>query len=62
MPGAAGPGGLAMKLMPQLAFNGNCRQAFEHYEKLLRGKITLMNAPGRDPGRSAAAGLQTFGA
>lgn len=35
-----------MKLMPQLAFNGNCRQAFEHYEKLLRGKITLMNALG----------------
>lgn len=35
-----------MKLMPQLAFNGNCRQAFEHYEKLLRGKITTMNALG----------------
>lgn len=35
-----------MKLMPQLASSGNCRQAFEHYEKLLRGKITVMNALG----------------
>lgn len=35
-----------MKLMPQLAFNGNCRQAFEYCEKLLRGKITLMNSLG----------------
>jgi PhnB protein len=38
-----------MKLMPQLAFNGNCRQAFELYEKVLRGKITVMNALGDTP-------------
>ena len=35
-----------MKVMAQLAFNGNCRQAFEHYEKVLKGKITVMNALG----------------
>ena len=35
-----------MKLMPQLAFNGQCRQAFEHYERILGGKITVMNAFG----------------
>jgi PhnB protein len=35
-----------MKLMPQLAFNGQCRQAFEYYERLLGGKITVMNTFG----------------
>jgi PhnB protein len=35
-----------MKLMPQLAFNGQCRQAFEQYERILGGKITVMNAFG----------------
>ena len=32
--------------MAQLAFDGNCRQAFEYYEKVLNGKITIMNAQG----------------
>src|SRR5262245_30300550 len=33
-----------MKLMPQLAFNGQCREAFQQYERILRGKINVMNA------------------
>ena len=33
-----------MKLMPQLAFNGQCREAFEQYARILGGKITVMNA------------------
>jgi PhnB protein len=33
-----------MKLMPQLTFNGQCREAFEEYERILGGKITVMNA------------------
>ncbi len=50
-----------MELMPQLAFNGKCREAFEHYQKVLGGKITVMNTFGgnRDrelpPGSVAAA-------
>lgn len=35
-----------MKLAPQLAFNGNCREAFEHYAKLFGGEITVMNTFG----------------
>lgn len=35
-----------MKVMAQLAFNGNCRQAFERYENVLKGKIAVMNALG----------------
>ena len=38
-----------MKIMAQLAFDGNCRQAFEYYEKVLPGKITVMNALGDTP-------------
>jgi PhnB protein len=32
-----------MKLMPQLGFNGQCRQAFEYYSRVLGGSITVMN-------------------
>jgi PhnB protein len=35
-----------MKISVQLAFNGQCRQAFEFYEKVLGGKITVMNTFG----------------
>jgi PhnB protein len=35
-----------MKVMAQLAFNGNCRQAFQLYEQVLNGKITVMNSLG----------------
>jgi PhnB protein len=31
-----------MKLTPYLNFNGNCRAAFQFYEKHLGGKITFM--------------------
>ena len=31
-----------MKLNPYLAFNGQCREAFEFYEKALGGKITFI--------------------
>ena len=49
-----------MQLAPQLAFCGQCRQAFEHYEKVLGGKITLMNSFGDNdaelpPGSNASA-------
>lgn len=49
-----------MKVMTQLAFNGQCRQAFEHYEKVLGGKITVLNLFGDSdaelpPGSTAAA-------
>jgi PhnB protein len=35
-----------MKLMAQLAFNGQCREAFERYANILGGTITVMNAIG----------------
>ncbi len=38
-----------MKLCTQLNFGGNCRQAFEFYEKYLGGKITAMMARGEMP-------------
>lgn len=49
-----------MKVMTQLAFNGQCRQAFEHYEKVLGGKINVMNTFGGSdiklpPGSTASA-------
>jgi PhnB protein len=31
-----------MKLVPYLNFNGNCRAAFEYYEKHLGGRRTMM--------------------
>ena len=46
--------------MPQLAFRGECRQAFEQYAKVLGGKITVMNKFGGNdaklpPGSTASA-------
>jgi PhnB protein len=35
-----------MQVMAQLAFDGNCRQAFERYEQVLNGKIMVMNSLG----------------
>lgn len=32
-----------MDLAPQLAFNGQCEQAFEFYARLLGGEIVVMN-------------------
>lgn len=52
-----------MKVMCQLAFDGQCRQAFAHYERVLRGKITVMNtfaghADRQLPPGSTAAGSE----
>ena len=49
-----------MQIMTQLAFNGQCRKAFELYEKVLGGKITVMNTFGVSdvklpPGSTASA-------
>lgn len=49
-----------MKVMTQLAFKGECRQALEYYEKVLGGKIAVMNTFGGSaaklpPGSTAAA-------
>jgi PhnB protein len=48
-----------MKLMPQLAFNGLCQQAFETYRDILRGEITTLHTfdDARDlpPGSTASA-------
>ena len=46
--------------MTQLAFRGECRQAYEHYEKVLGGSITVMNTFGGNdaklpPGSTTAA-------
>jgi PhnB protein len=49
-----------MQIMTQLAFRGQCRQAFEHYAVVLGGKISVMNTFGGNdaklpPGSTAAA-------
>ena len=49
-----------MQVMTQLAFNGQCRAAFELYEKVLGGKISVMNTFGGSeaklpPGSTASA-------
>lgn len=35
-----------MQIKTQLAFRGQCRQAFEYYEKVLGGGILVMNTFG----------------
>lgn len=39
---------IPMQIAPQLAFRGHCREAFEHYEKVLVGKIAVMNSFGEN--------------
>ncbi len=48
-----------MQISPQLAFFGQCRQAFGYYAKVFGGKITVMNTFGGNhaalpPGSTAA--------
>ena len=49
-----------MNTAPQLAFAGDCRQAFEFYARLMGGVITVMNTFGANedkalpPGSTAA--------
>ena len=38
-----------MQINPYLVFNGNCREAFTFYEKVLRGKIAFMATFGETP-------------
>ena len=38
-----------MKLYTYLSYGGNCRQAFEFYQKHLGGKITMMLTHGQQP-------------
>jgi PhnB protein len=45
-----------MNLAPQLAFAGQCRQAFEFYAKLLGGEITVMNTFGGNEDRKLPPG------
>ena len=49
-----------MQVMTQLAFKGQCREAFELYEKVLSGRISVMNTFGGSaaklpPGSTASA-------
>lgn len=49
-----------MQVMTQLSFKGECREAFELYEKVLGGKISVMNTFGDNdaklpPGSTASA-------
>ena len=52
-----------MQVMTQLAFKGQCREAFELYEKVLGSKISVMNTFGGSnvklpPGSSTSASEQ----
>jgi PhnB protein len=38
-----------MTINPYLGFNGNCAEAFKHYEKTLGGKIVMMMTHGDAP-------------
>lgn len=38
-----------MKLNPYLAFDGQCREAFQFYEKVLGGNIAFMQTIGESP-------------
>lgn len=49
-----------MQIMPQPAFGGQCRQAFDLYETVLGGRISVMNTFGENaakmpPGSTASA-------
>ena len=43
-----------MKLHPYLNYGGNCKEAFQFYEKHLGGKITMMMTHGEQPGPNQA--------
>jgi PhnB protein len=38
-----------MRLFPHLAFPGNCREAFDFYAKVLKGKIAMSMTYGESP-------------
>jgi PhnB protein len=43
---------MPMKLFTYLNYGGNCRQAFEFYEKNLGGRITMLTTHGEQPDAS----------
>jgi PhnB protein len=45
-----------MNLAPQLAFSGQCRQAFEFYANLIGGEISVMNTFGGNEARKLPSG------
>lgn len=45
-----------MNIAPQLAFSGQCRQAFEFYAQLLGGRIVVMNTFGGNEDRALPPG------
>jgi PhnB protein len=47
-----------MRLNPRLAFNGQCEAAFQLYEKLFAGEITLLLTYGNSPTASSFPGLE----
>lgn len=50
-----------MKLMCQLAFGGNCREAFEHYERVFSARIVVMNTFGGNEDKALPAGSASAG-
>ena len=40
-----------MLIQPYLTFNGNCREAFEYYHKVLGGSIEVMQTHGESPAK-----------
>ncbi|MDO9355294.1 MAG: VOC family protein [Solirubrobacteraceae bacterium] len=50
-----------MKVMTQLAFAGQCREAFEHYARVLGGRITVMNTFGENEGKALPPGSSPAG-
>lgn len=45
-----------MNIAPQLAFSGECRQAFEFYARLMGGIVTVMNTFGGNEDRALPPG------
>lgn len=45
-----------MNIAPQLAFSGQCRQAFEFYAQLLGGRISVMNTFGGNEDKALPPG------
>ena|SRR5436190_19550481 len=49
-----------MKLNPYLNFDGQCREAFEFYEKVFGGKISFIQTIGESP-MAASSPPETYG-
>ena len=40
-----------MRLFPHLAFPGNCREAFDFYARVLKGKLAMSMTYGESPAK-----------